>query len=258
MCAKSPEGYGDRSSYATQFESSAAVREYDSLYADVGRDALIWELQRRFLASVLTRIALARGRLLALDFACGSGRILAALQPVATRLDAVDISKEMVHVAAQRYPACDVRVGDLSDPTLLPGPYDVITAFRFFLNTEPTVRVAMLQALHERLSPVGGFLIANNHGHSPSLRTLALRLSQQGGRMRNELTHDAFSSALADAGFQVVARRGYSLLPEVLHRHIGRGVARRLETSTSETKLAGLFGIDQLYVARALPREPHV
>ena len=62
-----------------------------------------------------------------LDLGCGTGRLLAALEPA--RGVGVDFSPAMIDEARRRHPHLDFRVGDVeAEPTLadLPGPFDVV------------------------------------------------------------------------------------------------------------------------------------
>ena len=51
----------------------------------------------------------------------------------------------MLALARERCPHAKVILGDVTTtPGLAPGPFDLITAFRFFLNAEPTLRNEVL------------------------------------------------------------------------------------------------------------------
>jgi len=62
-----------------------------------------------------------------LDLGCGTGRLLAALQP--SRGVGIDFSPAMVSEARRRHPSLEFHVGDVEDPEVLDrvgGPFDVI------------------------------------------------------------------------------------------------------------------------------------
>jgi SAM-dependent methyltransferase len=246
MCASPP-------SYSSRFSTSAQAASYDQLYAPGTRDRLVWELQRPFLRSVVRRLSGARGGIRALDFACGTGRVLAEIEDLAEVAHGVDISDEMVILAREHCRDSTIFVGDITRGFTLPcDAYDLVTAFRFFLNVEPEQRLEVLAALHSVLAPVDGFLVFNNHGNRTSARQLALMNAASSQPMKNSMSARGVSELLEAARFRVVAKRGYSLLPDVAHRSPIRSAARSLERLTSETQLASWIGIDQLYVAQAV------
>ena len=50
----------------------------------------------------------------------------------------IDVSPDMLALAGARCPRARLIRGDVTTtPGLAPGPFDLITAFRFFLNAEP-------------------------------------------------------------------------------------------------------------------------
>ena len=62
-----------------------------------------------------------------LELGCGTGQLLAALQPAAGV--GVDFSPNMVAIAREKHPECTFLVGDVEDErflSTLPGPFDVI------------------------------------------------------------------------------------------------------------------------------------
>jgi SAM-dependent methyltransferase len=62
-----------------------------------------------------------------LELGCGTGQLLAALNP--SRGVGIDISEGMIAVARRNFPSLDFRVGDVEDPgtfSELEGPFDVI------------------------------------------------------------------------------------------------------------------------------------
>ena len=62
-----------------------------------------------------------------LDVGCGTGRLLGYLLALGARAQAIDISQQMVEICRRRYPAADVRRGDLADlKAAATGPFDAI------------------------------------------------------------------------------------------------------------------------------------
>lgn len=155
-----------------------------------------------------------------LDVASGSGRVLAWLQPRVARSTAIDISDDMLAHARATVPAATFVVGDASAMRFAQ-PFDLVTAFRFFLNAGPELRAGVLDRIGESLAP-GGLLVANVHAQPWSSLGLWRRAKRRLGRPADSvLTAAAFERLLADHGFEVVAERTYGYLP--LTRRIGPG-----------------------------------
>jgi SAM-dependent methyltransferase len=166
------------SSYANRFQARDDVASYDlKEYGAGSYSSRIWELERPQLVQILLQHQAAVGRSLTLlDFACGTGRVLACLEPNVVSADGIDISPEMVAVARTKCAKARLQVGDiLTQPELLQQNYDVITAFRFLLNVEPEIRRRALRRLREVIRAPHGLLVVNLHGNSRSLRHPAIR-----------------------------------------------------------------------------------
>lgn len=227
--------------YAERFSQPADVRSYDALeYAAGSYAQCLWELQQPWLAGVLRQQRDRAPGLRLLDFACGTGRILSFAEEFAAESHGLDLSAEMVKVAANRCRKSELFVGNvLAEPELLRGPYDVITAFRFLLNVEAPVRVAVLRALRQRLRRPDGLLIADVHGSSRSLRHPAIvwkrllrRLRPTPARvdqMLAELSPSETRRLFAETGWTVIAQHGFGVMPPTLYRTPLRGWARAID-----------------------------
>lgn len=172
--------------------------------------------------SIVTRLLEREGRAGAettLDFACGTGRILALHEDAFPRSVGVDVSEEMLRVARQACPRSQLVRLDLTraDPDTADfGPFDVVTAFRFFLNAEPDLRLAALEAIRRHLKD-SGTLIVNFHVNSAGPTGVAYRL--RNGVLRREVAHaigHAEAMQLLDsAGFAVEETIWYGLWPRL-------------------------------------------
>lgn len=73
-----------------------------------------------------------------LDFACGTGRIAGFLENRVETCTAVDVSKAMLDEAKKKLQKTKIIQADLTKNNVLEGrKFNLITAFRFFLNAEP-------------------------------------------------------------------------------------------------------------------------
>lgn len=86
----------------------------------------------------------------------------------------------------------------------------MVTAFRFFLNAEDTLRRDALSAIHEHLND-GGLLVSNIHMNATSPMGLVCRfLNRIRGRVvRSTLSIHAYRQMLVSNGFVVERVIGY-------------------------------------------------
>lgn len=156
---------------------SAQVAEgYDKvLFAEGSFANLVWLREQEFLRKVLNEHRAKLEHIDYLDFACGTGRIIAFVEPMVDNATGLDISQAMLDGARHVVRCATLQRGDItSDDSLAPGPFDLITAFRFVLNAQPPLRKQVLMTLSRRLRGPGSILIFNMHGNRWSY--LALRI----------------------------------------------------------------------------------
>jgi SAM-dependent methyltransferase len=247
------------SSYADRFQQKDAVTFYDA--AEYGTESYatgIWQLQRPVLEQVVKDFRAAQsGPVRLLDFACGTGRVLSALEPLVDAADGMDISENMVAVARSRCPKARLLVGDvLARPDLLQTNYDLISCFRFVLNAEPELRGRVLRRLRQALRSPGGLLLVNVHGNSRSLRHPAIvwrRWRERAGKndvMLNEMSPAVAKRLLAESGFEIVRQFGFGILPPTLYRTPLRRAAAAVDRSLGGGNFLNDWSIDMLFVCR--------
>ncbi len=202
---------------------------------------LEWLLEQEILDELLAGRPSAR----AIDFACGTGRLLEYLTRRAPEVIGVDVSPAMLEMARQRCPGARLLEGDITvDPQLVTETADIVTAFRFLLNAEPPLRAAALEWMRERLAP-GGVLVANFHLNPRSLRGRYLRMRDDPEVNFMGVTHAR--ELLAEHGLVVRRVRGYSYLPyrrdgsSLLLPGLRRVAERRLARSERLPKLGSAF-----------------
>jgi SAM-dependent methyltransferase len=220
-------------SYRVSHLGAEKARAYDDdLWDPRAAKGLDWLIEQRLLADVL-RTCVPPGPRSTADFACGTGRVLEFLSRRYDSPVGVDISPDMLALARDRCPRATVVLGDVTaNPALAPGPFDLITAFRFFLNAEPELRSAVLAWMRGALRP-GGFIVANFHLNPVSLRGAYLRLRMKSAARPPMMTLEEARRLFVAHGFTVHQILGYSFLP---FRRDGRhllapGVRRAVETS---------------------------
>jgi SAM-dependent methyltransferase len=167
-----------------------------------------------------------------LDFACGTGRILHVAEEIFPKTTGVDVSETMVKLAREKCHRSEIIVQDITT-TPLNTRYDVITAFRFFLNAEPELRKNVLKAIRKNLAD-NGCLIVNIHVNRTSIlgRVYQLRNILLGHTVANSLGFDEFQQLLQDNQFHVKAVNWYSYWPRTGWRM--EGLAKRMVPAVDE------------------------
>ena len=186
--------------------------EYEQAYA-LGFYADEWDwFERPFLVRTFSRLR-TRGAAEAADFACGTGRVLRVAADVFPTTFGLDISPDMLAVAAANSPTSKLLAIDASAGTLHE-QFDVVSAFRFFLNAEDPLRRAGADAVFRMLRP-GGSLVVNTHTQpwSPLGVTKVMR-RVYGSRLRT-LSARSLCSLLRHAGFTIDSVTYHGLVPRM-------------------------------------------
>src|SRR5207249_2994067 len=111
--------------------------DYEQFYRQGTSDEAIWGIERDFLAGLIRRQKSRWGNCSYLDFACGTGRVISFVEALVSSSLGIDTSEEMLRVAAKKVQRSELLCIDITERVDLEGTYDLITAFRFFLNAEP-------------------------------------------------------------------------------------------------------------------------
>ncbi|WP_244571224.1 class I SAM-dependent DNA methyltransferase [Mesorhizobium carmichaelinearum] len=198
------------SDYRSSHQTPGYGTDYTKTFCS-GYYAALWLRIERPLVEGILRPLGGPGRS-CLDFACGTGRVTTVAGPLFGEVVGVDVSQSML--ACARVPGnvklvkADLTVAPLSRR------FDVVTAFRFFLNAEDTLRRDALSAIHEHLND-GGLLVSNIHMNATSPAGLVCRFLNrfQGRVVRSTLSIHAYRQMLASNGFVVERVIGYGFLP---------------------------------------------
>lgn len=151
-----------------------------------------------------------------LDFACGTGRISSVLAEYCQSVIGVDISREMLMAAAVPDNVMLINL-DLTK-TAIGRQFDLVSAFRFFLNAEEQLRREALRAMRAHLVE-NGILICNIHMVSTSPMGAVYRMARclRGKTIHNTMAKGEFIDLLSDEGFVPLQIVHYGYLPRPGH-----------------------------------------
>ena len=191
-----------------------------------------------------------------LDFACGTGRILGLLSPIAASSTGVDVSASMLQVARDTLAGVELVEADITrDDCLGDRRFDLITAFRLFPRAEPSLRRDAIVAIARHLKP-GGLLIFNNHLNRHSLvRRIVVALGRSGSTREEEVNwgmsrHEAYQLAEM-AGLEVAQEHSLAVLP-FTNRHMLRPswLLQALESTLGRVRLFAPLAQNLIFVCR--------
>jgi len=219
--------------------------DYHAIFSDEAHTALLWSMEQQALADIVAKYFPVEPPA-HLDFACGTGRILETLADKVKSSTGVDISTSMLEVAQNRLPDAEIVQVDLTSDEMFAGRrFDLITAFRFFPNAEPALRLQAIKSLSPLLSD-RGILVFNNHLNRGSNLRRVVKLT---GRVPGHSMSEAEVVELMESGgLRCLENLGLGFLP-LLDRHVVAPRAiRAFEWRLRNTRLQASAS-DRIFVA---------
>jgi SAM-dependent methyltransferase len=198
--------------YRASHASTGYGEHYSRTY-QVGYYAELWRhIERPLLERILRELS-ERGAASCLDFACGTGRITQVNERFFEHAVGIDVSEQMLAVAKKACVRAELVQRDITAEPL-DRKFDVITAFRFFLNAEPKLRDQVLASLAKAMED-SGTLIVNVHVNHSSPLGFAYRIRNaiRGKTVANTLSVQHLESLLNDHGFAVKRIHWYGFYP---------------------------------------------
>jgi SAM-dependent methyltransferase len=165
---------------------------YDERYSTDPWRRFLWSQEQRVLKD-FADTCLKDKEIHLLDFACGTGRICEFFEPYVKTAIGVDVSPSMLEIARQKLKRTQIIEADITkDAAVLSGrKFNLITAFRFFLNAEPELRNGVMRTLVPLLANDGYFVFNNQRNStSPLLRFKYRRRHNQRNFMSMQEMHD--------------------------------------------------------------------
>lgn len=203
--------------YRDSHKEPGKGRSYDRDFQDLKYRRYFWVWEQQVLRHLLQTKFPGNREIRYLDFACGTGRILAFLEDHVSSAWGVDLSDEMLKVARQSVTKSKLITADLTQTDPFQGQtFDLITAFRFFLNAQADLREQVMKVLARLLKP-DGFLVLNVHMNHSSLLAKLVRTKR---RLRgldpyafNTLAHEEMERLAAVSGLQIVETYHRGVIP---------------------------------------------
>lgn len=222
--------------------------DYDCLFQKGSYPHLVWQFE----SGILTKVISDRFKgkpFRHLDIACGTGRILEHIGPLAAKSFGIDISASMLRVARTRLPEAVLVRGDFAgaNPPFVER-FDLITCFRFFLNAEPALRTSVARNARSLLSD-NGLFVFNNHRNYQSL---TYRLLRAAGRSASELacmSHKEAEDLIGGAGLQLKTMYHVGIVPGTDQRmYVPYPLGAGIERITTKVKALAHLSNDLVYV----------
>ena len=250
-------------SYRDQFTGERAAVAYDEhQYRPGSYGELLWQVEQQQLRDVVGQLRSSHRRIDYLDFATGTGRVLAFLEPLVDTAVGIEVSEAMAGRARSRVPAATVLCRDITTGAApVEGSYDLITAFRFILNAEPALRAAGLAAMQRRLRDESSLLVFNNHGNLWSHKALLWPVHKAAGRVQpgsagNYLSHRQVMRLVERAGLRVERVVGCGVLGARTSRRLPEARVAEWERRMAATWTARA-AVNRMYVCRRAVQADH-
>ena len=236
--------------YTEVFQDTDAVEKYETVtYAPNSYASQINQRQRDYLRALVRR-HFGPDAPVHHDFACGTGRAIRTLHGLVREAHGYDTSAEMMAKAVEVGSRASWHQVPADGPVPSPVPAGhpaMVTMFRLLLNVDDAVRDRALAFAAKALPTAdSGILVVENHGNAGSVRHLRAR-RHDGERWFAELSHEQVESLFARHGFEVVERRGFSMLTPSLHE---RAVARAADAALRRLPGSDAYAVNVLYTAR--------
>ncbi|MFH1716996.1 MAG: class I SAM-dependent methyltransferase [Planctomycetota bacterium] len=193
-------------SYKESHKYATKGAEYEEHYGKQPWERFLWSREQEIILRILEK-CFADREIHLLDFACGTGRIAGFLENGVKTSTGVDVSDSMLAVARKKLHRTEIIKADITVENILkPRRFNLITAFRFFLNAEPELRSAAAGAIAELLSDDGYFVFNNHHSlGSPWIRLLNARhLKKDPEGTFNVMSIDQMKRLVEGAGMEMV------------------------------------------------------
>ena len=237
-------------SYRDSHTEEGKGTAYDEHYRTESWRKILWNQEQLVLSSILD-IYFKNHVINLLDFACGTGRITSFLENRVETSTAVDVSKTMLDEAKKKLKRTKIIQADLTKNNVLEDrKFNLITAFRFFLNAEPGLRTETLQMLVSLLSK-DGYIVFNNHRNKTSPLVWPKYFYHNNIRKRNVqfMSYSEIKEMTGQAGIEIIRIYPVGLLslPRI---KLPEKLSRNIDNMAMKFRFSGIFSESPVVVCR--------
>ncbi|MCK4996965.1 class I SAM-dependent methyltransferase [Candidatus Pacearchaeota archaeon] len=202
--------------YTEYHKTKNIGKDYDEkLYSVDGWSSRIWEIEKFLLKRILSKIKPSS----IMDFAAGTGRVSKYLEEIKFKnITAVDSSQEMLSMAQNKLKSTKILCCDITkekNRNRIKEKFDVILAFRFFLNADKPLRENVIRQLNKLLKN-DGRLIFNIHQNKHSIMYIKNLIR----RKKNTLSVKDIRNLLKIGDFEIEEIYSYGFIPHWRKRQL--------------------------------------
>lgn len=246
------KNYSDENSYTFSHRNKDHVDSYDEYtYGKDTYDNRVWNLEKQILKEIIDRHYADKTAENYLDFACGTGRICEFMEKYVDNSVGMDVSEEMVSRANKKCKKTNFVIKDFyNKKDIFDMKFDIITAFRFFLNAEQKLKNDAFKFLKEQLRG-DGLLILNVHGNKYSMRHIPFvvrHVITRGKHCLNEMSVKDVEKLCEKNGMEIKELHPVSFLPTSTEKLLSQKQFENIEKLFAKQEILKKNAVDIIFV----------
>lgn len=251
LVLKRGDGLEKHLDYRDKHKGAGQAWNYEhKVYAEDSYYAYIWGIEKDIIINEIRLIE--KTSIKYLDFACGTGRVISSIEQYVNNSTGVDVSENMLNIAKTKIKKSSLLHVDLtSDDIIKNEKYDLITAFRFFLNAQEDLRKEVMPLLSNKLSDDGLFIF-NNHGNTFSYYILPAILGKLGMKQvkLNHLSYFSILKLIRNSNLKLKKVYGIGFIPGSFYRwfKLWRRFFMKIDKAFSNSRFLKFFAVDLIFI----------
>ena len=235
--------------YRVSHASERKSLQYEEvIYRQDSYDDFLWRAEQNILRKEFSRLS---PGMRYLDFACGTGRILQLGEGYVGDSVGIDIAPEMLDIARTKVKHSRLVAGDLTQRDYFSEElFDMITAFRFFLNAQPSLREEGMNVLASKLHDKNSTLIFNMQGNLWRHRLGTKIWFWLRGHRLNTSSYRQSIQLVHAHGLEVIRWYGFGWVPKVFYRIFNPRIMFALDHKIAKIPGARYVAYDLVFVCR--------